>query len=89
MKNLLLTSLLFTTAVAKAQISGDTVGVPAKTALQEVTVSASGRRLKDHVESTQMGRIDLPVSMLLKAPAIGGEADIIKALQLTPGIKRG
>jgi hypothetical protein len=36
-----------------------------------------------------MGRIDLPVSMLLKTPAIGGEPDVIKALQLTPGVKRG
>lgn len=36
-----------------------------------------------------MGRADLPVSLLLKTPAIGGEPDIIKALQLTPGVKRG
>src|SRR4051794_13073017 len=57
--------------------------------LEGVTVKASGSRLKEHINSTQMGRIDLPVSMLLKTPAIGGEPDIIKALQLTPGVKRG
>lgn len=57
--------------------------------LDGITVKASGSRQKEHVTSTQMGRIDLPVSVLLKTPAIGGEPDVIKALQLTPGVKRG
>lgn len=36
-----------------------------------------------------MGKSDVPAAMLLKVPAIAGEADIVKALQLTPGVKRG
>lgn len=57
--------------------------------LEEVTVSVNSVKRKLFIESAQMGKTDLPVSMLLKAPAIGGEQDIIKALQLTPGVKQG
>ncbi len=60
-----------------------------KRELESVKVSAAKQRSKQFVESTQMGKIDLSVAMLTKAPAIGGEPDIIKALQLTPGVKRG
>jgi len=57
--------------------------------LGEVTVAASDRKAKEYISNAQMGRVNLPVAMLLKAPAIGGEQDVIKALQLTPGVKRG
>ncbi len=62
---------------------------PTQNTLGEVTVTAGSQRLREHVASAKMGRIDLPVALLLKTPAIGGEPDIIKALQLTPGVKRG
>lgn len=57
--------------------------------MQEVSVKASGKNMKSHIAATQMGKIDLPVSMLVKVSSIGGEPDIIKALQLTPGVKKG
>lgn len=57
--------------------------------LETVVVSASSARLKDHVATAQMGKTDLPMAMLAKTVTIGGEPDIMKALQLTPGIKRG
>lgn len=59
------------------------------TMLSGVTINSGGEKLRTHVKSTQMGVVDLPVSLLKKVPAIGGEVDIIKALQLTPGVKRG
>jgi hypothetical protein len=97
MKNLLVALLLLIAANAQAQthqrISGDTARTTgasaAKNDLREVTVSASRQKLREHVAGTQMGRVDIPVALLLKTPAIGGEPDIIKALQLTPGVKRG
>src|ERR1043166_5192152 len=90
MKHLLTTLLLLacTTAQAQTQVSDSGKGSSPKT-LGEVTVKASSHRLREHVESAQMGRADLPVALLLKTPAIGGEPDVIKALQLTPGVKRG
>jgi hypothetical protein len=58
-------------------------------ALAEITVQAASSGLTEHVTSAQMGNIDLPVTMLAKVPSIAGEPDVIKALQTTPGVKRG
>lgn len=63
--------------------------IPSTGELHEVVIKADRHALRRHIESTQMGLIDLPVSLLTKVPSIAGEPDIIKALQLTPGVKRG
>lgn len=52
-----------------------------------VTVTASGRRAK--IESTQMSMIDIPVEKFLKLPVIFGEADVLKVIQLLPGVQSG
>lgn len=57
--------------------------------LSEVEINAAGQQLRENMAATQMGKIDLPVTMLAKVPTIAGEPDIIKALQMTPGVKRG
>lgn len=57
--------------------------------LNELIVKSSNAKQKQFIESTQMGKVDISAATLLKVPAIAGEADIVKALQLTPGIKRG
>lgn len=62
---------------------------PDRKVLEQVTVSASSTRMTDHVETAAMGKSNIPVSMLAKTVSIGGEPDVIKALQLTPGVKRG
>jgi len=62
---------------------------PSAAQLDEVVVSSARDRLGNHVRGTQMGTIDLPMAMLKRVPTIAGEVDIIKALQLTPGVKRG
>ncbi len=41
------------------------------------------------ISSAETGRLEIPVADLKKVPAIGGEVDLIKAIQLTPGIKKG
>jgi hypothetical protein len=92
-KALILLLLLTIIGKVNAQVSvsstDSAVAKPKKNSLTEVTVSASSRRQKEHVESAQMGRIDIPLATLLKTAAIGGEPDVIKALQLTPGVKKG
>jgi hypothetical protein len=57
--------------------------------LAATTIKSSKEKQKQLIESAQMGKADIPAAMLLKVPAIAGEADIVKALQLTPGVKRG
>lgn len=60
-----------------------------QTILNEVVVSAEASKEKEEVKSTQMGMITLPIAQIKHVPCIGGEVDIIKVMQLMPGIKRG
>ena len=55
--------------------------------LNEVTVTA--RAIESNVKGTQMSTIELPVMQLKKVPALFGEADVIKTLQLLPGVQSG
>lgn len=80
--------LLITGLKVNAQ-QDTTSKTPRSKDLQEITVSARHSNFKKQIESTQMGKLDIPVSLLAKAPSLAGEPDIIKALQLTPGVKRG
>lgn len=40
-------------------------------------------------EKTQMSSIDMPIELIKKLPAFMGEVDILKALQLLPGVQAG
>ena len=53
--------------------------------LDEVTVSSSGR--KAHVESTEMSVNKLPIKSIRRIPSLMGEVDVIKAIQLLPGVQ--
>jgi hypothetical protein len=56
--------------------------------LEEVTVSA--RRQEDYVSrSAQMSTIEVPISQIKKVPAFFGEKDVLKVLQLMPGVQKG
>jgi hypothetical protein len=53
----------------------------------EVVIKAD--KNQDQVQSTQTSAISIPVDKIRTIPTIGGETDIIKVVQLMPGIKRG
>ena len=55
--------------------------------LQEVTITAD--QTSRIQESTQMSSINLPVAQIKSLPAVMGETDVIRALQLLPGIQAG
>lgn len=56
--------------------------------LEEVVVS--GRRQEEKVsESVQMSKIEVPISQIKKIPAFFGEKDVIRVLQLMPGVQKG
>lgn len=55
---------------------------PVPTELSEVTVS-SVAKLKD----MRLGIIDMPLSQIKNTPALLGETDLMKALQLIPGVQ--
>ncbi|MGB4961265.1 MAG: TonB-dependent receptor [Saprospiraceae bacterium] len=54
--------------------------------IEEVVISAEKDDRRRNVEGTQMGTIDLPVENIKKLPAIFGEVDVLKAIQLLPGV---
>lgn len=54
--------------------------------LQEVVITA--QRINSR-ESSQMSALDMPVEQLKSVPVLFGEADIIKAIQLLPGVQSG
>jgi hypothetical protein len=56
--------------------------------LSEVTVT--GNRGEEKVsESARMSTIDVPISQIKKIPAFLGEKDVLKVLQLMPGVQKG
>ncbi|MBN2891972.1 MAG: TonB-dependent receptor [Bacteroidales bacterium] len=53
--------------------------------IEEVIIQAQ----HNQVESSQMGRIDVPMATIKVLPVIFGEVDVLKALQLLPGVQGG
>ena len=57
------------------------------TQLDEVVVEAS--RATVSARSPQMSVVELPVQQIKSVPTLFGEADVLKALQLLPGVQNG
>ncbi|GGD42797.1 TonB-dependent receptor [Emticicia aquatilis] len=56
--------------------------------LNEVVVSS--KRQEERVsESVEMSKIDVPINQIKKIPAFMGEKDVLKVLQLLPGVQKG
>lgn len=60
--------------------------MPESKNLQEVVVKAEKEVLQNR---TQMSSIDLPIQTIKSLPAFLGEVDIMKAIQLLPGVQAG
>ncbi|MBO7495654.1 MAG: TonB-dependent receptor [Salinivirgaceae bacterium] len=55
--------------------------------LAEVVVTAKSR--ETGIESTKMGSIDIPVKLIEHTPSLLGETDVLRTIQLTPGVQQG
>ncbi len=62
---------------------------PENNTLTEVVISSDKDAAKEQLQSTQMSAINIPIEQIKNIPTIGGETDIIKVMQLMPGVKRG
>ena len=62
------------------------IGLRPGTALEEAVVTA---RKESGVAATKMSAIELPVTAIKSAPALFGEADVLKTIQLLPGVQGG
>jgi len=59
--------------------------VPLAVETQEVTITAE--REDKNVQSTEMGKITLEVDKIKELPSFMGEVDVLKSIQLLPGVK--
>lgn len=59
--------------------------VESSSMLSEVTITAE--EVDENVESTQMSRVNVDIEVVKRMPALFGEVDVIKAIQLIPGVK--
>jgi hypothetical protein len=57
--------------------------------ISEVVITADKDEVLDDISSTKIGAINIPIEQIKTIPTIGGETDIIKVMQLVPGVKRG
>ena len=59
--------------------------IPQPQQIDEVTIKAN----ENPASSPQMGLVNLPVQQIKQIPALLGEKDVIKAIQLLPGVQKG
>lgn len=53
------------------------------------TVEVTADRVDKIEQQTQMSRIDIPIQQIKKMPAFLGEVDVLKVIQLLPGVQSG
>lgn len=63
------------------------LALKSNTLLQEVTILSS--KQETGLKATQMGAMDIPMEHIKNTPTLLGEADVMKTLQLMPGVQAG
>jgi outer membrane receptor for ferrienterochelin and colicin len=66
-----------------------TLDVALSNAVELSTVEVVGSKIDRIEEETQMSRVEIPVEQIKKVPALLGEVDVLKTLQLLPGVQSG
>lgn len=63
--------------------------LPSSVEFEEVVITADRSSEGKIEERTQMSTVEVPIEQIKKIPALLGETDVIKALQLLPGVQSG
>lgn len=74
--------------ITEINLGSDTVinfSLVHRSVLQEVIVTS--RRRDDNIANAQMGKVDLSMSQVKSVPVLLGEVDLLKTLQLIPGVR--
>lgn len=80
----------YTTQIIDIEILKDTIlniRLEPVTQLQGVEISADA--IPSNAQSSRMGTIEVPVTQIKKLPKFLGEADVLKTIQLLPGVQSG
>lgn len=87
--NLIASYIGYVSQSHKIELSSDTllnIGLTSGVTLsQEVIVTA--RKRDNNVKTAQMGKISLPIEQIKAVPAFLGEIDLLKVIQLLPGVR--
>ncbi|MGI8584119.1 MAG: TonB-dependent receptor [Chitinophagaceae bacterium] len=79
----------YKTRVEEIKLDGNKVFnfeiIPKLTSSQEIIISS--KRRDANVKNAQMGKIDLSIEQIRSAPAFLGEVDVLKTIQLLPGVR--
>ena len=76
-------------SIQPSEVSSQTINFELKLATQLQEVTVQGHQSVSAPENVQMSAIEVPVTQILAIPAIGGEVDVMKAIQLLPGVQSG
>ena len=60
-----------------------------KSSLELQEIEITGNRTGKIEERTQMSRVEVPIEQIKSMPALFGEVDVLKTLQLLPGVQAG
>lgn len=66
-----------------------TLNVSLSPYVELATVEVTAERGDRIEERTQMSRVEVPIEQIKRIPALLGEVDVLKALQLLPGVQSG
>jgi hypothetical protein len=76
--------------LSKGNFSGIEVRLkPDLQKLDDVNISVDKGQQEQRHNSTQMSSINIPMKRLMRIPSLGGETDILKVIQLMPGVQKG
>ncbi len=79
----------YQSALIKVNLTSDTsINIDLKSGValsQEVVVTA--RKRDNNIKAAQMGKISLPIEQIKSVPAFLGEVDLLKVVQLLPGVR--
>jgi hypothetical protein len=73
------------TITVKAPLNLSTALVPRSYQAREVVITE--KRKDENVKNTEMGKVELATEQMKKLPALMGEVDPLKAIQLMPGVQ--
>lgn len=66
-----------------------TFNIALQSSIELGTVEVTADRVERIEERTQMSKIEIPVEQIKRIPALLGEVDVLKVLQLMPGVQSG
>ena len=76
--------------IVKLDLQEDTeLNLKLEPSVQLETIEVVSGRMDNSKETSQMSQIEVPIDQIRKIPALLGESDVLKTMQLLPGVQSG